>query len=238
MKKTRIHKLTCALIGICLFLPQFITAQQWEQVGKKGDWKNTIDVVALGGNLYSIENDGTLFRTNKQGIYEQLGDKGAFDNVDILVAMDNEIWTLEDGSLYRSNSNTVSWKQIGKSGDWENTAAMVALNGKLYSIETDGTLYETSKDGTWQQIGNKGEFSDAEMLEAMDGYLWTVEKGTMNQIMDLLIDLRQQARNKKDFALSDQIRDRLSKIKIQLKDSKDGSTWTYEGRRTKDDCRL
>lgn len=53
-------------------------------------------------------------------------------------------------------------------------------------------------------------------------------QGVMNQVMELLIDLRQQARLKKDFALSDQIRDRLSKIKVQLKDNKDGSTWTYE----------
>jgi len=52
--------------------------------------------------------------------------------------------------------------------------------------------------------------------------------GTLDQVMELLIDLRQQARLKKDFALSDQIRDRLSKIKVQLKDSKEGSSWSYE----------
>lgn len=50
----------------------------------------------------------------------------------------------------------------------------------------------------------------------------------MDEIMKLLIDLRQQARARKDFALSDQIRDRLGKIKIVLKDSKEGTTWTHE----------
>jgi hypothetical protein len=147
--------LLLSFIFLTFLTPQLLIAQQWVQIGKKGDWANTVDVVAMGGYLYSIEKDGTLFRTDKQGNYEQLGNKGAFDNADVLVALDNEIWTIEDGSLYRTNPNTVSWRQVGKTGDWQHTVGMVGLNGKLYSIETDGTLYETSKDGSWVRIGSK-----------------------------------------------------------------------------------
>jgi cysteinyl-tRNA synthetase len=42
----------------------------------------------------------------------------------------------------------------------------------------------------------------------------------------LLISLRDQARVNKDFATSDQIRDRLLEVGIQLKDGKDGTTFT------------
>ncbi len=42
-------------------------------------------------------------------------------------------------------------------------------------------------------------------------------------IMDLLIDLRQQAKQEKNYAMSDSIRKRLSTLGIQLKDEKDGS---------------
>jgi cysteinyl-tRNA synthetase len=44
-------------------------------------------------------------------------------------------------------------------------------------------------------------------------------------MMELIMDLRLDARNKKDFAASDAIRDRLSKLGIALKDTKDGTTW-------------
>jgi cysteinyl-tRNA synthetase len=50
-------------------------------------------------------------------------------------------------------------------------------------------------------------------------------KDVLPLVMDLLLDLRSQARKNKDFALSDQIRDRLSEAGIQIKDGKDGSSW-------------
>jgi len=53
----------------------------------------------------------------------------------------------------------------------------------------------------------------------------TGAKDVLPQVMDLLLDLRMQARKNKDFALSDQIRDRLAEFGIQVKDGKDGSSW-------------
>ncbi|MFD2550227.1 cysteine--tRNA ligase [Bizionia sediminis] len=45
--------------------------------------------------------------------------------------------------------------------------------------------------------------------------------------VELLIKLRQEARANKDFALSDQIRDELALLGIQLKDSREGTTFSY-----------
>ena len=47
-------------------------------------------------------------------------------------------------------------------------------------------------------------------------------EGTVN----MLIEMRKQARDNKNFALSDQIRDQLIALGIQLKDGKDGTTFT------------
>ena len=44
-------------------------------------------------------------------------------------------------------------------------------------------------------------------------------------LMDTIIGIRADARAKKDFATSDQIRDKLLKVKIQIKDGKEGATW-------------
>ncbi|MEM8970133.1 MAG: DALR domain-containing protein, partial [Bacteroidota bacterium] len=45
-------------------------------------------------------------------------------------------------------------------------------------------------------------------------------------LIQLLIDIRNQARASKDFATSDQIRDQLKALGVQLKDEKSGTT-TY-----------
>lgn len=44
--------------------------------------------------------------------------------------------------------------------------------------------------------------------------------------VELLIQLRQQARVNKDFTMSDKIRDELAKVGIQLQDGKEGTTFT------------
>jgi cysteinyl-tRNA synthetase len=44
-------------------------------------------------------------------------------------------------------------------------------------------------------------------------------------LVQLLIDLRNEARKSKNFALSDQIRDRLGKLGITLEDRKEGTLW-------------
>jgi cysteinyl-tRNA synthetase len=48
-------------------------------------------------------------------------------------------------------------------------------------------------------------------------------------VMQLLIDIRKEARSRKDFATSDKIRNQLQQLGIQLKDEKDGSiSWSIE----------
>jgi cysteinyl-tRNA synthetase len=52
------------------------------------------------------------------------------------------------------------------------------------------------------------------------------DKGELiDYLMQTIIGLRQDARKNKDFATSDKIRDELAKLKIQIKDSKEGSSW-------------
>lgn len=51
--------------------------------------------------------------------------------------------------------------------------------------------------------------------------------GKMGEIMELLIDIRKEAKTKKDFATSDKIRNKLTAIGIIVKDEKDGNvSWS------------
>lgn len=49
-----------------------------------------------------------------------------------------------------------------------------------------------------------------------------------NQLLQLLIDLRKSARENKDFATSDAIRDRLKELGVALLDKKEGTTWELQ----------
>jgi cysteinyl-tRNA synthetase len=46
-----------------------------------------------------------------------------------------------------------------------------------------------------------------------------------NEVMELVLQLRENAKKSKDFDTADLIRDELSKVGIQIKDSREGSSW-------------
>jgi cysteinyl-tRNA synthetase len=46
--------------------------------------------------------------------------------------------------------------------------------------------------------------------------------------MELILAIRQKSRENKDWGTSDQIRDVLQKLHIEVKDGKEGSTWNIE----------
>jgi len=64
-------------------------------------------------------------------------------------------------------------------------------------------------------LGLKDENIGGGNSEALDG------------VMELVLDLRQEARANKDWGTADKIRDGLSKSKIVVKDGKDGTNWTF-----------
>jgi cysteinyl-tRNA synthetase len=76
------------------------------------------------------------------------------------------------------------------------------------------TLTQTLHTFTFDVIGIKDEKTTANNSEKLDG------------VVEMLIGMRNEARANKNFALSDQIRDQLLAIGIQLKDGKDGTTFS------------
>lgn len=54
------------------------------------------------------------------------------------------------------------------------------------------------------------------------------ESGLVGQLVELVLKLREEAREKKDYETADEIRDRLAEVGIEVKDTKDGPTWRSE----------
>ena len=52
------------------------------------------------------------------------------------------------------------------------------------------------------------------------------DDGTVDGLMNLILELRKDVKAKKDFASSDKIRDMLNALGFKIKDEKDGTTWT------------
>ncbi|KRO65351.1 MAG: cysteine--tRNA ligase [Cryomorphaceae bacterium BACL11 MAG-121015-bin20] len=48
-----------------------------------------------------------------------------------------------------------------------------------------------------------------------------------NEVMELVLKLRANAKSTKDFATADLIREELKKLNIQIKDNRDGSSWEF-----------
>ena len=47
-----------------------------------------------------------------------------------------------------------------------------------------------------------------------------------DDLIQLVVNVRNQAKNNKDWETSDLIRNQLTKLGVQLKDSKDGTKWS------------
>lgn len=52
--------------------------------------------------------------------------------------------------------------------------------------------------------------------------------GILNKVMDIILNMRQEIKSKKDFAAADRLRDDLKKNNITVKDTKDGAVWAIE----------
>lgn len=50
---------------------------------------------------------------------------------------------------------------------------------------------------------------------------------TFNKLVELLLEVRQEARQRKDWETSDKIRDRLKALNIDIQDTRQGATWKF-----------
>lgn len=110
-----------------------------------------------------------------------------------------------------------------------NTPRAIARLFELVTIINSLKEGQTSLDKISQN--SLKELKEAFNIIIFDILGLKVEDGSNDEsvdgLMQLIIELRQIARSNKDWPTADKIRDSLNELKIQIKDGKDGSTWTY-----------
>lgn len=90
-------------------------------------------------------------------------------------------------------------------------------DGKETITADDLQLLKTiMHDFVFDVLGLKPENTNAGNDKALQG------------VMEVILEIRKEAKAKKDFATSDKLRDELAKNKITIKDTKDGVNWSIE----------
>jgi cysteinyl-tRNA synthetase len=129
-----------------------------------------------------------------------------------------------------SSLDITSWKQscYDAMNDDFNTPILIAqlFEGARYiNLVNDGAATLTSEDiNLLAQTLSDFIYDVLGMNNTSIGASGSTEK--LNGVVEMLIEMRNQARANKDFALSDEIRDKLLAIGIQLKDGKEGTTFS------------
>jgi len=135
-------------------------------------------------------------------------------------------------NLKTSSSSTIdidTWKQscYDAMNDDFNTPVVIAnlfeavrfinqiKENKVSITEKDlGTLIDTMNSFAFDILGLVNPSNSKDNSDQLEG------------AVELLIQMREEARANKDFALSDKIRDQLLDAGIQLKDGKEGTTFS------------
>ncbi|MCF8460053.1 MAG: cysteine--tRNA ligase [Flavobacteriales bacterium] len=140
------------------------------------------------------------------------------------------------------NWNSDSLEVANKIAAWSDELAD-AMNDDMNTALTIATLFEMSsyinglKNGQEKLIPSKSEFEQITQLfvayfEEVLG-LGSEANGNqsaeiLNDVMDVLLELRSSAKQNKDYSTADAIRDKLKAIGVTIMDGKDGADWQVD----------
>ncbi|MEX0778413.1 MAG: cysteine--tRNA ligase [Balneolales bacterium] len=110
------------------------------------------------------------------------------------------------------------------------------MNDDFNTAKTIGYLFETLKPLRGNITQGRVPENIDELAKYLDTFcnnvlgIWPVEepgvdKQLVNGLVEILLELRSEARSNKDFQTSDKIRDRLTELGITLEDKSDGTTF-------------
>ncbi|MBO6830386.1 MAG: cysteine--tRNA ligase [Muricauda sp.] len=153
----------------------------------------------------------------------QASEKGYNRLMDALDSID----TLKTGA--KSGFDVTAWKQkcYDAMNDDFNTPILIAhLFEAVKLINLIKEDKETLSAEDKEELKKSLEAFVYDVLGIENQSMAKDDSNTLNGVMELLIDIRNEARAKKDFATSDKIRDQLVALGIQIKDGKDGTTFS------------
>lgn len=181
-------------------------------------------------NILQTHYRSTLDFSNEALKASEKALKRLWDAYAVLKQLDSNVDTAADSQL---NEKVITW--CNECEDF--------MNDDLSTAKVIANLFELAPiingiKGSQIPSNALSSATLSQLKETFKTYLETIfglqpmqaaQSDALGKVMDLLIDIRKEARAKKDFATSDQIRNRLAAAGVILKDEKDGSvSYTLE----------
>jgi cysteinyl-tRNA synthetase len=131
-----------------------------------------------------------------------------------------------------SEFDAAAWRQlcIDAMNDDFNTPIVIShlFEGvRVINSAREGILKITANDISLLQSTFQSFFFDILGLKNEEG--GADNSKLTNSLMEVILALRNDAKANKDYATSDKLRDALAAVQVKIKDSKEGTSWTYEG---------
>jgi cysteinyl-tRNA synthetase len=131
-----------------------------------------------------------------------------------------------------SEFDAAAWRQlcIDAMNDDFNTPIVIShlFEGvRVINSAREGILKITANDISLLQSTFQSFFFDILGLKNEEG--GSDNSKLTNSLMEVILALRNDAKANKDYATSDKLRDALAAVQVKIKDSKEGTSWTYEG---------
>ncbi len=163
-------------------------------------------------SILDLSNDALL--ASEKGFYRLMDGLKTLDALETGTSTDFDITTWEQGCYDAMNDDF-------------NTPILIS---QLFEAIKHVNLIKEGKES----ITAKDKERLSTILDAFISDVLGLEKSetspentkTLSGVVEMLIELRNNARANKDFATSDKIRDQLLELGVQLKDGKDGTTFT------------
>lgn len=173
---------------------------------------------------YRSTNDLTdeALQAAEKGFKRLMEARKILNNLDIQTpgsgSMDVEINTIMQGAFDDLDDDFNTPKALARL--FEIVPVINSLkDGKIALSDVSKTVWDTLKQD-WDDLLTAIFGLRDDMMEG--------QSGPVDGLMQLVIDLRQQARTNKDWATSDKIRDALANLDIVIKDGKEETSWTFK----------
>ncbi|HIE28116.1 TPA: cysteine--tRNA ligase [Candidatus Poribacteria bacterium] len=138
----------------------------------------------------------------------------------------------EGKQLYESVGVMREQFEAAMDDDFNTAGAIGAIfelvgQANAFVSENEGKFSEQSKALLGYVHENLVELCDVLGIYSADSGLERQDTELVNSLMDLLLEIRQDARAKKDWSTADKIRDKLKEFNIILKDTREGVVWEF-----------
>ena len=114
-----------------------------------------------------------------------------------------------------------------------NTAGAI---GAIFELVSQANAFVSENEGNFSEQGGAllgyvheifVELCDVLGIYSADSSLEQQDTELVNNLMELILEIRKEARARKDWDTADKIRDKLSELNIILKDTREGAVWEF-----------